>query len=177
MAEKQIKQIKQYVTIFLDESLFGIDIRAVNEVNPCQCITPAPLTDPCIAGLVNIRGQVVLIIDISVIFGREKRKITDNSHIVILKTKQDLARVTSGDSDLVIQNFSDKPIGLLADRIGDVVSVEEHRVKSSSRLARTGDAPFLKGIVDLEESILAIINPEKILTYTQEESSLVEEKW
>ena len=61
-------------------------------IHPDISITEVPLSKEHIRGLVNIRGQIVLVMDISVIFGHEPLSITDDSQLVILKTAQEISR-------------------------------------------------------------------------------------
>ena len=158
----------QFVTFFLDNNLFGIDIRIVNNASPNINIIPVPLSDEHITGLINIRGQVVLVMDIMVILGHKRRQITENSHIVILKTAQSLARIRNMDKEININVFGDKPIGLLVDRIGDVVSVREEYIETPTKNMEKSYAKYLNGIVKLKDQLLTIINPGRMIRYKTE---------
>jgi purine-binding chemotaxis protein CheW len=113
----------EFVSFYLDERLYGLDIRYVKEIHPNVSIVPVPLSPPHLRGLVNIRGQVVLALDIAVIFGRPRRPITETSQIIILKTAAELRCVRGLPDGLDLGPFGDKPVGFLVDRIGDVVRV------------------------------------------------------
>ncbi len=84
--------MKQLVSFFLDDQLFGIDIQLAREVNPDINIIPVPLARKEICGLVNIRGQVILVVNLSALLGMPPRIPTSESHIIILKTTQEYIR-------------------------------------------------------------------------------------
>ncbi len=158
-------RLMQYVTFYLDEKLYGLDIRFVDEVNPNVKIMDVPLSDPHIRGVVNIRGQVALVIDIMVIFGYAQRPVFDSSHIIILKTKQDLFRIKNVYSEIDLGGFGDKPVGFLTDMIGDVISVSTDKIENPTRNIEKADSQFINGIVKLKENLLIIIDPNKLLFY------------
>ena len=158
----------QYVTFYLNEKLYGFDIRLVNEVNPSVDIMEVPLCDPHVRGVVNIRGQVALVIDIMVIFGYTRRPVLDASHIIILKTKQDLIRVKKVHSEIDLDGFGDKPIGFLADMIGDVVTVSSDEIENPTQQIEKADSQFISGIVKLKETLLIIIDPNKLFSLEME---------
>jgi purine-binding chemotaxis protein CheW len=155
--------IRQYVSFELDRGLYGFDIQTVKEVNPSTDITFVPRSPPHIRGLVNIRGQVVLVVDISVLLGRGVRPITSSSQVVILKTSQEIRRVRSLAADLSPERFPDKPVGFLVDRIGDVIAVQEGRVQSTPPHLDEAEAKYVQGVVYLDDRLLVILNAVEML--------------
>ena len=160
----------QFVTFFLNNQLYGIDIRIVNNVSPNIEIIPVLLSNRHITGLINIRGQVVLVMDIMVILGQSKTRIKESSHVVILKTTQNLARINNIEKEIDIYIFGDKPIGFLVDMIGDVVSVDRDNIEMPTRDMEKNYAKYLNGIVKLENKLLTVLNPEKMIWFKTESS-------
>ena len=74
MKEIVEKNIKQFVTCYINNQTFGFDIRLINEVNPNVNIIPIPLVEYFVVGHVNVRGQVVLILDLMFMFGKKDLK-------------------------------------------------------------------------------------------------------
>lgn len=132
----------QFVTFRLDKQLLGIDLLRVREVNQVLDITPVQHARPYILGLVNLRGQTVVIFDLGICLGLKPAVMTDESHAIVLK---------------------DERVGLLVDRIGDVVQAEESEIESS--LADRGEMgiPFSKGVLKLKDDLLVILSAEKII--------------
>lgn len=171
MQDKKNIQVKQFVTFFIGNELFGINIKLINEVNPNVNIIPIPLSEPYIRGHVNIRGQVGLVLDLYMMFGKEKRLITDKSHIIIFKTEQDLLRAEIKDINIDFKIFGDKPVALLADDISDVLSVEPSLIETPTQNLKDIYSKFVTGVAKLEEKLLIIVDPVRILKYTHEENS------
>lgn len=159
--------VMQYVTFYSEGKMFGVDIRLVNEVNPNVAINPVPLSEPYIKGLLNVRGQVVLVVDVAVIFGREQRPLQENSHVIIFKTEQDFKRIHFNDTEIDVAAFGDKPIGLLVDMIGDVVTVGREDVESAPQHVDESISQFLDGVVKVDDRLLIILKPEKMLWYNK----------
>jgi len=93
MPGKESTGIRQFVSFFLNDRLYGFDIRIVKEITPPVQITPVPLKQREVHGIVNIRGQVVLVLDITVILGGKEHSIKADSQIVILKTSREIKAV------------------------------------------------------------------------------------
>ncbi len=157
---------RQFVSFFINDKIYGIDIRLVNEIYPKVEITPVPLTEPFIAGLMNIRGQIVLVVDLAVIFGQEKCKISPDSHIIILKTYREIRHIQSFAMKN-LESLDDKPIAFLADQISDVQDIKSDEIEDIPGHINPRIAYFLEGIIKLDERILTIINPGKILEGTE----------
>ena len=156
-------EVVQYVSFVVDERLFGVDIRLVKEINPNVAINPVPRTRPQIRGLVNIRGQVVLVIDIAVVLGRGPRRITPDSHIVILKTASELLRIGAPWPAETVARFGDKPIAFLVDRIRDVVTVDAGELGPVPRHLSEGNAKCFEAVVRLGDEVQLVLNPVALL--------------
>ncbi len=133
---------KQYVSFRIDDYLMGIDILKVREVNLLLDITPVQHTPDHIRGLINLRGQTVTVFDLGVKLGRSRRKITEQSHNIILKS----------DS-----------VGILVDGIGDVISVNEDDIEPAPVNMDSQNMHYVENVVRLEKELMIIISPEKVL--------------
>ncbi|OGV71984.1 MAG: hypothetical protein A3K19_22180 [Lentisphaerae bacterium RIFOXYB12_FULL_65_16] len=155
--------MRQFVSFELDRRLYGLPICAVKEVNPNTQVTPVPRSPQHIRGLVNIRGQVVLVIDTAVIFGWPRRPITESSHILILKTAQEVQRIRNLDGGMRAERFSDKPVGFLADRIGDVVTVDAAALEPPPPHLPESIVRYVEGVVRLGDGLLVVLNAPELL--------------
>ena len=166
----------QFVTFFVEERLYGLDIRVAKEINPTVEITRVPRTPQHIKGLVNIRGQVVLVMDIAMIFGRGPQVIGDDSQIVILKTGEEIRALRDMGLEVDARPFGDKPIGLLVDRIGDVVSVPANEQEPAPPHLGEANARYFSGVVKLGDTLLVILNSGEMLSYVGERAGIREER-
>ncbi len=154
---------RQYVSFELDGRLFGLDIRIVKEVNRNTQITSVPRSPEHIRGLVNIRGQVVLVIDVAVVLGQPPRPITELSQVVILKTAQEIQTNRNLDGIVSAALFSDKPVGFLVDRVGDVVTVERGELSPPPPHLEEANARFVEGVLRLEGQLLVVLSAAEML--------------
>jgi purine-binding chemotaxis protein CheW len=158
--------MKQYATFRLDNHLFGIDVLLVREINQYMIITPVPLAAQSIRGLINLRGQIVTVVDLGVLIGLEPRAITKESHSMVLKTQDDLSslRVRFGNQDLTGPMDT---VGLLVDGVGDVVDVDLNEMEPPPANVGDIDGQFLAGIIKLESELLVLLNIGKALESLQ----------
>lgn len=94
---------KQYATFWLGPALYGVEVQRVREVLREQDITPVPLAPPTVAGLINLRGQVVTAVDL-------RERLAPGGE-------------RGAESMLVVVLVGGEPVALLVDRIGGVVDV------------------------------------------------------
>ncbi len=152
--------MSQYATFQLKDRMFGLDILLVREIIRVFDVTPVPRTAPHIRGILNLRGQVVTLIDLAVRLGMEPPQISDNSHIVILKTAQEL-----GHNGKTITGFSGTTdlVGLLVDAIGDVVEADESKEEAPPANLLDADERFLRGVIKTDVGLLVMLNLQDVL--------------
>ncbi|MHC4472673.1 MAG: chemotaxis protein CheW [Planctomycetota bacterium] len=148
----------EFVSFWLEGQLYGLDIRVVKEIDPNVDIVPVPLAPSHVRGLVNIRGQVVLVMDIAKIFGGPPRPITEESQIIILKTAPEIRNLRALGAEVDIAPFGEKPIGFLVDRIGDVVRVPARALKPAPPHLSEENARFVMGVANPDEEFQIILN-------------------
>ncbi len=162
----------QFVSFYLEERLYGVDIRIVKEINPSQRITAVPRTPAVVRGLVNIRGQVVLVMDLAVIFGRAERPVTEDSQIVILKTAAEIKRVHGLGQEVDGTVFGDKPSGFIVDRIGDVTSVTAEDFKPPPAHLDQANARYFRGVVRRDDDLQIVLDAGAILASSYGDSQI-----
>ncbi len=151
--------MEQFATFYLNDTLLGLPILAVREINPHIQMTNVPLAPEFIRGLVNLRGQVVTIIDLGIKLGLGKRELHNQTRLIIIKTNSEL-------SELAIEKgikTSDDPVGLLIDEIGDVVSAEEEEIDPPPANMDIGDLKYIRGVVKTNETLLTLLNLNQLL--------------
>jgi purine-binding chemotaxis protein CheW len=140
-----MSQARQLCTFYLQELLFGVEVEKVQEVIRYQEMTRIPLSPAVIAGLINLRGQIVTAID--------------------LRHQLDLP--ARGDDQLpmnVVIRRDDGPISLLVDEIGDVVEVEEQSFEDAPDTLHAQGRKFIRGVYKLKEQLLLLLDTDKTMT-------------
>jgi purine-binding chemotaxis protein CheW len=153
--------MSQYATFRLSEHLFGLDIVLIREINRILDITPVPRAIPHVRGLINLRGQIVTIIDLGVRLGLPHRDIQEESRNIILKTNAELASACqSGGQHRVT---STDIAGFLVDAIGDVVVAGESTIEPPSANVGEAEGRYLKGVLKTDAGLLVLLDLEAIL--------------
>lgn len=131
----------QYVTFTLDGSHYGVDVASVQEVLRAQRRTPVPLADADIAGLVNLRGQVVMTVD--------------------LRTRLGLPALPDGQEPMmVVVQVSGDTVSLLVDEIGDVVEVDTDQFEHPPETLQGAMRDLIIGAYKLEHGLLLALDVE-----------------
>lgn len=152
---------RQFVTFKLGEDIFGIDILLVREINRNMDITAVNRCPDFVSGLLNLRGQVVTVLDLAARLGikvQEKRK---HPSCVVLKTSSEVER-----NPMLTQYVDKMPtdlVGLLVDEIGDVVNVESTEIEPPAIHSSGVAAKFIEGVAKLDKHLLIILSVAHIV--------------
>ena len=132
----------QYCTFFLDGHYFGIDVLKVQEIIRFQQMTRVPLAPPVVRGLINLRGQIVMGIDLCRRLGLQDR---GNHELPV---------------NVVVQT-DDGPVSLFVDEIGDVVSVSDKQFETPPQTMRGEARELVRGAYKLPERLLLILDADR----------------
>lgn len=141
----------QSISFAIGDDQYGVDIMAVREIKGWSEITHLPRQPDYVRGVLNLRGVIVPIIDLRCRFGQG---LTDATplHVVI------------------IVQIAARQVGLLADRVLDIVSFEPSQVQPVPKVAKSARADFLSGLVTIENQMLALIDLPNLLTTAANEA-------
>jgi purine-binding chemotaxis protein CheW len=137
----------QFISFAIGDDQYGVDIMAVREIKGWSEITHLPKQPEYVRGVLNLRGVIVPIIDLRCRFGQGVTEATP-LHIVI------------------IVQVGSRPVGLLADRVLDIVSFEPTQVQPVPRIAQASRVDFLSGLVTVDGAMLALIDLQNLLAVT-----------
>jgi len=163
MAKTALTGIRQVISFFLDDVQYGFDIRIIKEITPSVRITPVPLKQSEIRGIVNIRGQVILVLDIKVILGGKEQTAGVDSQIVILKTARELKAVSDFHPPFNEGALGDKPVGFLVDRVGDILNCETLLIEEAPSHLKERNTPYIEGIINLKSQPILLLNAGKMV--------------
>jgi purine-binding chemotaxis protein CheW len=141
----------QFISFAIGDDQYGVDIMAVREIKGWSEITHLPKQPEYVRGVLNLRGVIVPIIDLRCRFGQGVTEATP-LHIVI------------------IVQVGSRPVGLLADRVLDIVSFEPTQVQPVPRIAQASRVDFLSGLVTVDGAMIALIDLNNLLAVTLSES-------
>lgn len=140
-ARKQI----QFVSFFLGEEEYGLNIIHIREFLRVPAITRAPKAPPFVMGVINLRGKVVSVIDLRVRLGMSPSIITEKSRIIII-------------------NVNGKLKGILVDRVTRVFRTPEEEVEAPPPILKGASAEFVQGVGKVDGNMVIMIDIIKTLT-------------
>jgi purine-binding chemotaxis protein CheW len=140
-----IAELSQFISFAIGDDQYGVDIMAVREIKGWSQITQLPRQPDYMRGVLNLRGIMVPIIDLRCRFGQGMTAATP-LHIVI-----------------VVQ-IDARHVGLLADRVLDIVGINATKIQPVPRIAQGSRADFLSGLVTIESGMIALIDLSRILS-------------
>ncbi|MDY0095900.1 MAG: chemotaxis protein CheW [Candidatus Vecturithrix sp.] len=136
--------IVQLATFFLGEELFGVDTLRVQEILTYQEITSVPLAPDYVRGLINLRGQIVTVIDLRCRLGFEKLEQERSSMNLIVNSDEGL-------------------MSLLVDNIGNVLDIPANRLLPPPGTIRGVAVHYIQEVCQLEDDLLIVLNLQNIL--------------
>jgi purine-binding chemotaxis protein CheW len=134
----------QVISFAIGDEQYGVDIMAVREIKGWSEITHLPKQPEYVRGVLNLRGVIVPIIDLRCRFGQGLTEATA-LHIVI------------------IVQIASRQVGLLGDRVLDIVSFETGQIQPVPRIANGSRVGFLSGLVTTESGMIAVIDLANLL--------------
>ena len=138
-------EILQWVTFTLENETYGINVMQVQEVLRYTEIAPVPGAPLYVLGIINLRGNVVTVIDTRSRFGLESKEITDNSRIVIIEADKQV-------------------IGILVDKVTEVVYLKSSEIDDAPNVGNDESAQFIKGVSNREGELLILVDLNKLLS-------------
>ncbi len=134
----------QYCTFFVRGLFLGLEVTCIQEVIRAQPLTVVPLTPSVIAGLMNLRGQIVTAIDLRHRLGMPAREPDERPLNVVVRT-------------------SDGPISLLVDEIGDVIEVDAETFERPPDTLSDEARELIRGAYKLKGRLLLVLDPARTI--------------
>lgn len=134
----------QYLTFFSDQQLFGIPIADVVQIVGMQKITEIPEYPAYAKGIINLRSLVIPVIDIRIRLGRPEMGYNDRTCIIVA-------------------NIQESYFGFIVDEVDEVTHIDPSAISQPPKVSEDTVNRYLTGIAKLEEKIVLLIDPAKIL--------------
>lgn len=153
---------RSFTTFHLNDQLFGLDILLVREINRHLELTPVPQAPDYIRGLINLRGQIVTVLDLKRRLGLETTDQGAIRHNIILKTDAELTGQGNRKAQEEKLLLPDK-VSLLVDAIGDVITVDEDAIDPPPANVDQLEGKYLTGVIRLDGTLLTLLNLNTVL--------------
>jgi len=136
---------RQLVVFNLGEEEFGVDINEVNSIIKMTSITRIPNSQDFIEGVINLRGRIIVVIDLAKKIGLPSREKDKNTRIIVIETKETMIGM--------IVDHSREAIRISQDKIQPPPAIITNKIKSD----------YLEGVVVLKERLLILLDLAKVL--------------
>lgn len=137
--------VLQWVTFQLGEETYGVNVMQVQEVLRVTEIAPVPGAPTYVLGIINLRGNVVTVLDTRKRFGMSPRDLDDSSRILIIES-------------------ADNVVGLMVDSVSEVVYLRASEMEAAPNVGNEESSRFIQGVCNRNEELLILVDLNKLLT-------------
>jgi purine-binding chemotaxis protein CheW len=145
----EITETRQYLTFRLGDQVFATDVAKVREVLDFTTITKIPRTPDFMSGVINLRGNVVPVVDLRLCFEMSKTEKTVSTCIVVVEMLLD------GESNV---------IGALADSVEEVIDLEPEQIQPPPKIGARIRTDFIKGMGRRESQLIMILDIDRVFS-------------
>lgn len=138
-------EIIQLVTFRLKDETYGINVMQVQEVLRITEIAPVPGAPGFVLGIINLRGNVVTVIDTRTRFGLPTTERDDASRIVIIESEEQV-------------------VGILVDSVAEVVELRQSEIDQAPSVGNEESARYIQGVASRDDDLLIVVDLNKLLT-------------
>lgn len=145
MAEQKDTANEMQLVVFdLASEYYGVDIGDVREIIRMQTITRVPGAPPFVEGIINLRGQVIPVVDL--------RK----------RLELDISEQTA-DSRIVWVTINDQDVGVMVDAVTEVLRIPISSIEPPSSMVSNVESDYLRGIAKMEDRLIILLDMSKVL--------------
>ena len=149
MSVAEITDTRQYLTFKLGDEIFATDVSKVREVLDFTTITKIPRTPEFMSGVINLRGNVVPVVDLRLCFDMSKTVKTVNTCIVVVEM------LLEGETTV---------IGALADSVEEVIDLEPDQIQPPPKIGTRIRTDFIKGMGKRDNQFIMILDIDKVFS-------------
>lgn len=135
----------QFVTFVLMDETYGINVMQVQEVLRVTEIAPVPGAPSYVLGIINLRGNVVTVVDTRTRFGLPSAEMDDSSRIIVIESDKQV-------------------VGILVDAVAEVVELRENEIDVAPNVGTEDSSRYIQGVATREEGLLILVDLNKLLT-------------
>lgn len=139
----------QVLSFILDNEWFGVEISGIQEVLEYRKVTSVPRTPDFMLGVINLRGKVIPVVDLRVHFDMSVPEPTVDSCIVIINVDID---------------GEDTALGILADRVQEVVEIRTEDISPPPRIGNRVDSQYIYGMAKCDEHFIILLRLSRIFS-------------
>lgn len=143
-----MSEISKVIVFQLKDQQYGVDIQQIRSIEKLQTVTKIPNTSDFIKGVINLRDEVIAIIDLRERLNINQADITEHTRILIV-------------------SMNEIQIGLIVDSATDVLDIDATVIDPTPEIVGEIDVTFVKGVAKLEERLLILLDLERVLSFKE----------
>ena len=148
--QQEDTQRGRYLTFYLDEEVYGIEIEYVTEIIGLQAITKVPEVAAYIKGIINLRGKIIPVVDMRLKFGKTPIDYNDRTCIIVVDT-------------------DNMTVGLIVDKVSEVMTIGEENVVPPPNYKTGIKNRYLQGIGKVSADVILLLECAKLFDESEEQ--------
>lgn len=154
ITEIDSKIIQSYLSFRLSNELFAVDVSKVIEILEIPKITRVPKVPEYMAGVINLRGNVLPLVDTRIKFGLPKIEFTKDTCIVVIEIEIEGEMIHAG---------------ALVDAVLEVMEVDENTIQPSPSIDTKYPLDFIRGMIHADENFVMLLNIDEVFSMQEKE--------
>ncbi|GAC09528.1 chemotaxis protein CheW [Paraglaciecola chathamensis] len=143
--ENMHAESNEFLSFFLGEEHYALDIMTVKEIRGYETVTKIANAPSFIKGVINLRGDIVPIIDLRIKFSVGEATYTEFTIVIML-------------------NVCDRIVGIVVDGVSDVIKLQDEDIRPPPEFGVAFDSKYLLGLASLEEHMVILVNIESLIS-------------
>lgn len=139
----------KYLTFELGGEVYGLEILKVQEIIGIMDVTRVPKTPAYVRGVINLRGQVIPVVDLRLKFGIESIDDTEKTCIIVVQVARGGDAVT---------------MGVLVDEVSEVLDIDAEQIENTPSFGSKVDTDFILGMGKVDEKVVMMLDVDKVLS-------------
>ena len=148
LSRGSVDKAGKYLTFALGPEEYGLEILKVREIIGYMDITQVPQTPGYVTGVINLRGQVIPVVDLRAKFDMDSCEPTDETCIIVVEITQDETGVSTG---------------IVVDNVQEVLDVAAEQIEDSPQFGASVDTQFILGMAKVGESVKILLDIDRVL--------------
>jgi purine-binding chemotaxis protein CheW len=142
------REESKYLTFALGAEEYGLEILKVREIIGYMEVTAVPQTPGYVKGVINLRGQVIPVVDLRAKFGMEPAEVTEQTCIIVVEIAHDRRKFSTG---------------IVVDRVQEVLDIGADAVEDAPQFSTSMDTEFILGMAKIGDSVKILLDIDRVL--------------
>lgn len=147
----------KYLTFALGREEYGLEILKVREIIGWMEITAIPRMPSHVRGVINLRGQVIAVVDLRAKFAMETSSRTDQTCIIVVETQQNGQKLSTG---------------IIVDHVSEVLEIADEKIEDAPTFGTSVSTDFIRGMGKVGEAVKILLDIDRVLRSEELEAAV-----